>query len=130
MNRFNIDNIRNPFEVGVWKQLKAAERSLGLKDLAYESENLPYTIQADYIPDFVITRADGSKLYVESKGWLRPSDKKKMVQVRKAHPDKDIRILFQRNNRFTRSKTTYMDWAGKVGFPAAVGNIPKDWLTG
>jgi predicted nuclease of restriction endonuclease-like RecB superfamily len=130
LRKKNIDDIRNPFEVGVYKQLLAAKKGLGLKDLAYESENLPYTIQADYIPDFVVTRQDGSKLYIESKGWLRPEDKKKMTQVRKAHPDLDIRILFQRNNRFTRSKTTYGMWADKIGYQWAVGEIPREWLVG
>ena len=92
----------------------------------YESEKLPYLIEANYIPDF-----KGGDIYLEAKGYFPPDQRRKMKAVKESHPDLDIRIIFQSpNNKISkRSKTTYAKWAEKNGFPwCAYYAIPVDWL--
>jgi len=125
--KFNIDNIRNPFEVGIYKQLKNLTSRKKIS-VGYEDHKIEYSITADYIPDFTLEFSDGRRIFIESKGWLRPEDKKKMKLVKQQYPDLDIRLLFQKNNRFPRSKTTYGMWADKLGYKWAVGEVPKEWI--
>lgn len=61
-------------------------------------------------------------MYLETKGHFRPEAKRKMVAVKTAHPELDIRIIF-----YSASKP-YVRWARKYGFPFAVGTVPEDWL--
>ena len=92
----------------------------------YESEKLPYLIEANYIPDFKV-----GDIYLEAKGYFPPEQRRKMKAVKEAHPDLDIRIIFQSpNNKISkRSKTTYAKWAEKNGFPwCAYYAIAVDWL--
>ena len=129
MSKINVDDIRNPFEVGIYKQLKAAVKGSKIEDLGYESTKLTYVTESYYVPDFVVTLKDGHTVYIESKGYFRPEDKRKMLAVKKYNPDLDIRMLFQKDNKFPRSKTTYSMWSTKHGFPWAIGEIPKEWFT-
>lgn len=109
---------RNKFEARVYEQLKRSKCSF-----KYESEKIPYVIAGHYIPDFIVSTPTG-KVYIEAKGYFRPEHKRKMVAVKKAHPEKDIRILF-----YGYSKK-YEKWAIKNGFKYAFGFIPKEWLDG
>ncbi len=74
-----------------------------------------------YIPDFIIERK-GSLLYIEAKGHFRPEAMRKMVAVKVAHPDLDIRFVFYSKNK------KYIKWCEKYGFPYAIGDIPDGWL--
>lgn len=99
--------------------------------IAYESEQLPYVIEYLYRPDFVIEFHDGSKMYIETKGYFSYSDRQKMLAVRDKNPDLDIRIIFQRNSPSCLgkgSKTRPSEWAEKNGFKFAIGEVPKDWF--
>ena len=71
----------------------------------YESEKLGYNVPGTYIPDFVITFKDGRKLYIESKGYFRYADQVKMLAVKQAHPNLDIRMLFMRDQKLSPSST-------------------------
>jgi restriction endonuclease len=108
---------RNKFETRILNQLKHT----GI-DFGYEVENIPYTIKGFYKSDFTILCKNGKKIIVETKGYFRPEDKRKMVAVKKQHPDLDIRILFYAANK------SYIRWAIKYGFPFAVREIPLEWL--
>ena len=91
----------------------------------YESEKIPYMIEANYIPDFKV-----GDIYFETKGYFPPDQRRKMKAVKEANPDLDIRIIFQspHNKINKRSKTTYSMWAEKNGFPwCAYYAIPVDW---
>jgi hypothetical protein len=97
----------------------------------YETEKLKYTVparNATYTPDFILDK----KIYIETKGWLRSaSERQKMVLVKQAHPDKDIRLVFQnaQNKIYKGSPTTYAKWAEDHGFPwADHGKIPEEWI--
>ena len=92
----------------------------------YESTRLRYTLEHTYKPDFILHNG----IIIEAKGRFTGADRTKMRAVKEAHPDLDIRFIFQRDNRLSKtSKTTYTGWAAKHGFPSCVfPNIPIEWL--
>ena len=102
-----------------------------VSQIRYEAEKLSYVLSKNYIPDIVVYFKNGRKLYVECKGWFRPEDRTKMLAVKKANPDKDIRFVFPRDNKLNKNTdTTYSGWCDKNGFPYFIGTeIPKKWLT-
>ena len=93
----------------------------------YEIQKFDYVTESRYTPDFFLKNG----VIIECKGFLKPSDRRKMIAVKKQHPELDIRFIFQRNNTITKqSKTTYGDWADKHGFPWCVyPAIPQSWLS-
>ena len=100
--------------------------------LEYETENLEYTLTKNYVPDFIITKKDGSVIYIEAKGLGRSFDydaRIKMEAVKEQHPELDIRIVFMRDGVLRRgSQFRASDWATKHGYVFAVGSIPDEWL--
>jgi len=97
----------------------------------YESVKLKYTVparNATYTPDFVIDK----KIFIETKGWMRnAAERQKMILVKQAYPDLDIRMVFQNANNpiYKGSQTTYAKWAEDHGIKwADEGKIPEDWL--
>lgn len=92
----------------------------------YEPSKINYQLVCSYTPDFHLKNG----VIIEAKGFLKPSDRRKMLAVKDQHPELDIRFVFQRNNPLSKgSKHTYLSWAEKHGFPACVWpNIPPDWF--
>ncbi len=119
---------KNNLEQEVLRVLNSHRAEFKYK-LEYEPDEIPYVLKKVYIPDFKLTFKDGRVIYVEAKGYLRPEDKSKILSAREQNPELDIRIIFQRDNRFPRSKTRYSDWAKKHDLIFAVGEIPTSWLT-
>lgn len=107
---------RNLFEARLERQLKKAKARF-----KYESEKLEYVLVRTYCPDFVIETEKG-KIYIEAKGYLRQEHKSKMVAIKHAFPDIDLRIVFY------SSKPKDIKWAKKHHFPYAIGKIPKEWM--
>ena len=64
--------------------------SLGV-DYEYESVSFAYTIQHLYTPDFVLPNG----VVLETKGYWRPEDRRKVRQVIAENPDIDLRMVFQ-----------------------------------
>lgn len=118
-------------------------------DYEYETETLSYespvrgarcsecgakvTKPRKYTPDFVIFRPEPfdprawNKLYVECKGRFPSTDRSKMRDVKKCHPDLDIRMLFQRRSK--KDTESIAKWCEKFGFKYHFGvDIPTDWL--
>lgn len=122
---------RNKFETKTGEKLG----ELGIK-FEYETEKLHYTIEADYIPDFILITKGGRKIYLETKGGGRSFDahtRRKMIAVKQQHPDKDIRIVFYSDGKCgpKRKDGTFMrqsDWSKKYGFKYAIKDIPEKWL--
>jgi predicted nuclease of restriction endonuclease-like RecB superfamily len=86
----------------------------------YETELLEYFTPKFYKPDFII-RTKPNDIYIEAKGWLTPQDRTKLIAVKEAHPDIDLRLWFQRDNWVTtKKKQRYSDWAKRNGFKYAV----------
>lgn len=118
--------MRSGFEAKVAKSLQ----DLGIP-FGYETEKIKYTQPAtvkNYLPDFIVK----GSFIIEGKGRFTASDRKKMILVIRQNPDRDIRILFQRDNYLRKgSKTRYTDWCAKHGIKCAVsasGVIPYEWV--
>lgn len=119
-----LDNVvkrtRNKFEFSLNEQLKRSDRHFG-----YEVARYPYWIKGIYYPDWVIFKDKDRKridFLIEAKGYFRPESKRKLVAVKKYHPDVDIRIVFYRR------RERDIKWAERHGFKYAIGKIPKEWL--
>jgi hypothetical protein len=96
----------------------------------YEGEVLRFTvpeIQRKYTPDFKLDNG----IYIESKGKFDREARQRMALVMEQHPDKDIRMLFMRDNPINKgSKTKYSDWCKQRNIKFAVskdGEVPKEW---
>ena len=93
----------------------------------YESEKLGYTIEHTYTPDFVLP----NYTYIEAKGYWSPSDRRKILNVLKANPEIDLRMVFQSpyNTISKKSKTTYAQWCDRHDIPwTSYQDIPIEWL--
>ena len=93
----------------------------------YESTKVPYIIQHHYTPDFVLP----NYTYLETKGYWDAADRRKILAVKKANPEIDLRMVFQApyNTISKKSKTTYAQWCENLGIPwTSFHNIPLDWL--
>ena len=77
---------RNRFEKSGYDFLKKKKVRF-----VYEGLKLPYLIEGTYNPDYLLQ--DLNRI-IEFKGHFRPYDKRKMVAVKKMHPDLDIRFVF------------------------------------
>lgn len=113
--------------------------------LIYSETNVEYILsspfyvaqECTYTCDFLVTRADGGTVYIETKGMFTSKDRTKHLLLKKQHPNADIRLLFSSNGKVS-PKTRYMDWAKQHGIIAAVivrptktregRMIPKEWL--
>ena len=93
----------------------------------YESTKIPYTIQHNYNPDFLLP----NNIHLETKGYWDAKDRRKILAVKKADPSIDLRMVFQApyNKISKQSKTTYAQWCERHDIPwTSFHNIPLDWL--
>ena len=93
----------------------------------YEAVRFPFVKPSHYVPDWRI----GKNVYIETKGYLAPSDRAKLVAFGEQWPDIRILLLFGNasNKLNSRSKTTYGQWATKAGFEWADirDGLPLHW---
>lgn len=113
-----MGKIRNRFEKKIETLLK--RKKVKFK---YEAERISYILSGYYLPDFVLETSLG-KVYLETKGHFRPEAKRKMVAVKRQHPELDIRIIF-----YSR-KAKDIRWAEKHGFLYSIDTIPDTWYEG
>jgi predicted nuclease of restriction endonuclease-like RecB superfamily len=93
-------------------------------------EQFSYHVEHWYIPDWRIVRKDGSVFFVETKGYWTSQDRSKIKKIIEQHPDIDLRLVFQYDNKLhKKSNTRYSDWCNKHDIPYAIGCIPEDWFT-
>lgn len=97
----------------------------------YETDKLKYTVPASnhtYTTDFKI----GPRNYIEVKGYLKASERKKYLLVREHNPDITLRFFFDKseNKIYKGSPTTYAMWAEAHGFEWTdlKRGLPKGWL--
>ena len=93
----------------------------------YESTKVPYQIQFNYSPDFILP----SGVMLETKGYWAPEDRRKIKAVKVCNPELDLRMVFQSPyNKINKgSKTTYASYCEKLGIPwCSYHNIPIEWL--
>ena len=82
----------------------------------YETDTLHYSLPKRYIPDFVIVAKDGTKTYIEVKGYLRYEDQVKMRAVKACNPDLDIWMWFANDRKVHKSQMTNSEWCEKYGY--------------
>lgn len=92
----------------------------------YEPFKLKYILDLTYTPDWVLPNG----IILEGKGLLDYETRRKMLAVKLANPDLDIRFIFMKGTNKIRkgSDTTYMDWAEQNGFKASDGYVPPEWI--
>lgn len=97
----------------------------------YETHKIKYVVPASthtYTPDFVL----GPNDYLEVKGYLDASSRKKMILVRDQNPNVRIRFFFDKsdNKIYKKSPTSYADWCIKHNFEYTdiKKGLPKEWL--
>lgn len=127
------------------KAIAAGFRSNFEKELAdslpcsyeYETEVIRWRYAQDkrYTPDIILTKKDGTKMYIEAKGRFYAVDRTKMKYVVAQHPDKDIRMVFMDGGLTLNknSNTTYMKWCERQGIKAhdckrTTPYLPDEWL--
>lgn len=119
------------------KQLEQYRSSLEKKvsDLLptvnYETDKISYIVPASkhkYTPDFKLREND----YIEVKGRLLASERKKHLLIKEQHPEIIIRFFFDKsgNKLYKGSPTTYADWCEKNGFEWTDirKGLPDEWL--
>jgi len=114
------------FRSGLEEKVADLLEGLGVS-YQYESEKLSYTIEHNYTPDFLLP----NYVYLETKGYWDAADRRKVLAVKRANPDIDLRMVFQSpfNKISKKSKTTYAKWCDKHDIPwTAYHNIPLEWL--
>ena len=119
--------LANGFRSGLEKRIADDLESRGIS-FRYEKEKLAYTVparEAKYTPDFILDNG----IIIEAKGIFECADRAKHLLVREAHPQLDIRFVFQRASQPIRkgSPTTYAAWCDKHGFKFAEKLIPSEW---
>ena len=115
------------FKSGLEEKVSDLLCELGV-DYEYESVKFAYTIQHLYTPDFVLPNG----VVLETKGYWRPEDRRKVRSVIAENPGIDLRMVFQDPYKkiSKKSKTTYAKWCSRYGIKwCAFHAIPIDWLT-
>jgi hypothetical protein len=117
---------RSKFEERIAKQLE--DEGIAFE---YEREKFSYMVparRATYTPDFFL---EGTSIIIEGKGRFNTAeDRQKLILVKEAHPDMDLRLLFQNAKLpiYKGSKTTYADWANDHGFLWAEKKVSEEWI--
>ena len=114
------------FRSGLEEKVADLMVELGV-DYEYESTKVPYQIQHNYTPDFLLPNG----VYLECKGYWEPEDRRKIKAVKEQNPEIDLRMVFQSpyNKISKKSKTTYAQWCEKHNIPwTSFANIPLKWF--
>ena len=115
------------FRSGLEEKVADLLVNLGV-EYEYESTKIPYIINYNYIPDFLLPNG----IHLEAKGLWEPEDRRKIKAVKEQHPELDLRMVFQAPyNKISKgSKTTYAKWCDKHNIPWCPSHsIPIEWLT-
>lgn len=124
---------KRPKKQGPYRSKLEAKVALLLPPTAvYESQKLKYTIPASkhsYLVDFELS----PNVFIEVKGRLLPSERKKYLLVREHNPDITLHFFFDKatNPIYKGSPTSYSDWCDKHGFEWTdlKRGLPPEWIT-
>ena len=111
---------RSGLEHKVSKYLDKLNVSYIYEGIKIEWEDLAYRT---YTPDFILH----NNIIVETKGMFTAMDRRKHLNIKKQHPELDIRFVFENSNRKLRkgAKSTYAQWCIKYGFLYFTRIIPE-----
>lgn len=115
---------RSGLELKIAQSLDEMGFKYGYEKLKIEWEDLAYRT---YTPDFVLA----NNIIIETKGLFTSADRRKHVEIKKQHPELDIRFIFENSRRklYKGAKNTYAKWCIQKGFRYYDRIIPEDWLT-
>ena len=121
--RHNSRRYRSGLEREVAAFLKGNQTRVRYEVLKIEWEDLRYRT---YTPDFILDNG----IIIETKGIFDSEDRRKHMEIRKQHPELDIRFVFENSKRKLRkgAKSTYGQWCFKHGFEYATRVVPEEWL--
>lgn len=127
MSKVRAAALRNGYRSGLEDDVSASLKNKGVY-FEYESFKISWTDHKvrKYTPDFRL--ANG--IIIETKGRFVAADRRKHVEIKKQHPDLDIRFVFQNANNklYKGAKSNYGQWCDKQGFKWAEGDIPDEWI--
>jgi hypothetical protein len=114
---------RSGLEEQVAAYLKEKQKKVRYELLKVEWEDLRYRT---YTPDFVLDNG----IIIETKGIFDTADRRKHREIKRQHPELDIRFIFSNANSrlYKGSKSRYCDWCDKHKFQWAHRVIPEAWL--
>jgi hypothetical protein len=132
-------SVRSGFEFDVWRWLQEAE-----VEFEYEEESFQLWLSVQrghkcvkcggkkivksslYTPDFFLSNG----IVLETKGRFTALDRKKALAMKEQWPEIDYRLVFQRDNKLSKSsKTRYSAWAEDNEIPWHIGRrIPAAWM--
>ena len=119
--------IANGYRSGLEDKISVDLKERGVA-FEYETMKIKWVLHRNksYTPDFILPNG----VIIESKGKFVVDDRMKHLEIKKQHPELDIRFVFSnsRNKINKGSKTTYAMWCDKYGFKYADKEIPEKWL--
>ena len=121
--KHNSRRYRSGLEKEVAAYLKSEQKEVRYELLKIKWEDLRYRT---YTPDFVLDNG----IIIETKGIFDSDDRRKHLEVRKQHPELDIRFVFSnaKAKLYKGAKSRYFDWCDKNDFMWAHRVIPEAWL--
>ena len=121
-------HLKAKYRSGLEKQtalvLSECQKKVRYELLKIEWEDLRYRT---YTPDFQLDNG----IFIETKGIFDSEDRRKHVEVRRQHPELDIRFVFSnaKAKLYKGAKSRYCDWCEKNDFLYSHRLIPQEWLT-
>ena len=95
----------------------------------YEEEKIQWEDRRfrKYTPDFILPNG----IIIEAKGLFTAEDRRKHKEIRKQHPNLEIRFVFENSKRkiSKSSKTTYASWCDSAGITHADKEMPVEWAS-
>lgn len=81
-----------------------------------------------YTTDFYLPEQN---IYIEAKGHFTSEQRTKMINIKQANPEADIRMLFMHDNWISNKKhKRYSGWCRLYDYPYAFGSVPEEWTDG
>lgn len=127
-NAYNRRHLSSAYRSGLEDEavlfLKERQKEVRYEKLKIEWEDLKYRT---YKPDFELDNG----IIIETKGMFSTDDRRKHLEIKKQHPELDIRFVFSNANAKLNkgSKTRYFEWCDKHGFKWSHRVIPEEWLS-
>jgi hypothetical protein len=123
VKRRHTNNYRSGLEKEIAAWLKQKKQPFRYEEVKVEWEDLKYRT---YTPDFILKNG----IIIESKGIFDNADRRKHREIKRQHPELDIRFVFSNANAklYKGAKSRYCDWCTKYGFQWSHRVIPEAWL--
>jgi hypothetical protein len=133
-------SVRSGFEFDVWRWLQEEGCEFEYEKESYElwlrvtrghkclaCGKVGIVKRSLYTPDFFLKNG----VVLETKGNFTSIDRKKAIAIKSQYTDVDYRLVFQRDNKLSRtSLTRYSTWAEDAGILWHIGRrIPRSWMT-